>query len=59
MVSIMPPRLQVPNNFKFKFLFFGGQILEETLAPNQSFSFDVLESSHIQVNKETNTKTLN
>jgi hypothetical protein len=31
----MPPKLKVPNNFKFKY-FFGGQIPGKTLAPNES-----------------------
>jgi hypothetical protein len=57
MVSIMLPRLQVPNNFKFKF-FFGGQIPKEIFTPNEFFSFDVLESNHMgeQRNQHQNPK---
>jgi hypothetical protein len=42
----MPPKLQLPNNFKFKY-FFGGQVPRETLALNESISFDVLKSNHM------------
>jgi hypothetical protein len=47
----MPLRLKVPNNFKFTFCF-GGQVPKEALAIDESFTYDVLESSHIQVSKE-------
>jgi hypothetical protein len=42
----MPLKLQVLNNFKFKY-FFGGQVLRKALALVGSICFDVLESSHM------------
>ncbi len=53
----MLPKLQVPNNFKFK-VFFAGQVLGETLGPNESISFDVFKSSHMgeQKNQLQNPK---
>jgi len=42
----MPPKLQVPNNFKFK-IFFWWLNLRKALAPDELVSFDVPESNHI------------
>jgi hypothetical protein len=42
----MPSKLQVSNNFKFKFLF-GDQVPRKTLAPHESISFDVPKSNHM------------
>jgi hypothetical protein len=52
MVSIMPPRLEVGNNFKLK-VFFGGQTLKETFALDEFFSSDVREFSHMGEQKST------
>ncbi len=37
----MPPKLQIPNNFEFKY-FFGGQVPKKAFAFNESISFDYL-----------------
>jgi hypothetical protein len=45
-VLAMPLKLQIPNNFKFKY-FFGGQVPRKALAPTKFVCFYVLESSHM------------
>jgi hypothetical protein len=57
MVSIMPPRLQVPNNLKFKF-FVSGQVQEETFTPDEFVFSNVPKSNHMgeQKNQHQNLK---
>jgi hypothetical protein len=45
-VLALPLKLQVPNNFKFKY-FFGGQVPRKALAPTKYAYFDVHESNHM------------
>ncbi len=55
----MPPKLHVPNHFKFKY-FFGGWVQGKALAPDESIYFDVHESNHMgeQINQLQNLELI-
>ncbi len=47
----MLPKLQIPNNFKFKY-FFGGQVPKKAFAFNEFISFDLPKSNHMGEQKK-------